>query len=700
MTRARDRIRRPAVAALAAATACALLAATPRDAFAQWDWSLFAPHSIENHAWFETFASWENDDSHGISPNSTWNDAFIREKLTLSTEGYSYDPRFLRYRLSLGGAVKQERYDSSVLGSTGWDIGEGLEYDARVTLLPDHPYNLLTFATRYEPVYPQQAAASHNNVADDYGVSLRYRRKPWFFDAGFLDSQMNTTGSNSDVQRVLVDGEYFKRWESGRQLTFNGSVHPSWYTDSNGLDGSSLESLVGNVIDLKKATLSSNFSDNTFDQKQDNQNSYDTKQLAWWELFSLYLPWNFRTDLEWRMHDDTSDIANPGPITLPDRHYSDDGNSARFDVVNRLYESVDTTYRFLRDVHDTSGGNSTELSNGVDVQYTKQVPHGRVLVGGSFERSDFDNHGMTDVVADPYTGTAVPGTFTLRRTDVDPSSIVVLLRSPIPPFETIQLVEGVHYFVNTLVEPFEVQILSLPVEFVVPGSYDFYLSYSQSTGEYELQTDDGTGSASVELFNQLVTPYFRYTAVRSSVLSGVYPGTPIDSDSYSTGVRLLYGPVRARGEYQRLEWASNPYDAWRAELQYVGPITRTITTYTTATFLDRHFLGGEAPYTTPRYYERIITVSGTITKQLFSRNLVLAIGGSYSNISGLTDSNAWSANSSIIWHIGKLDLSLTATAYGSDSHTGVVSTAPPSSLPESFRRDHELISINIKRQLL
>lgn len=657
------------------------------DASAQW--TAFLPRPLENHAFFETYAAYERDRATGSARAITWQDTFLREKLTVESEGYSYNPRFILYRMSVGGAFKQELYENSAYSTRGWSIDEGIEYDARIYVLPEHSYNMQVFASRYEPVYRQQSARSHDSVANDYGVKLRYRRKPWLFDAGFLNTQLESSGTDSDIKLLTLDGEYFKRFVNGNEFSLRTAVRPSWYSDSNGLDGTAQEYLASNFINLKRLRLNSDVTQNSFEQTRKEFSDYETDQFSVRELMSIYLPWNFRTNLTWRLHDDSSVVDDDGP--RPKRRFSDKGNNVQLDVVHRLYESLDTRYRFQRDSRDSRGGDSIMMTNGMNMDYTKQIPRGRFLAGVSVARSDIENSGFGDIVNDPYTATAVPGTFTLRQRDVDPTSIIVVLRSPIPPFENISLVEGVHYQVNTLLDPFEVQITNLPAEFVVPGSYDLYVSYSLRSGDYELRIDTAGSTVSLEMFRNLLTPYFRYLAQRSDLLSGSYPGVPIDSDSYTAGLRILYGPLRARGEYQLLDWDLNPYRAWRAELQYVGELTRSINAYATANYLNRHYLGADPPYTSRNFTEQVVTISATVTKQLYWRSLSLSAGGSYSHLTGLTESDAWSANSSIIWRYGKLDVSVGLSAYGSNSTSGVSSSA---------ERDHQLFSITLRRQLL
>lgn len=679
------RRRRPSPAG-AASLLAAMLALAPS---AEAAWTDFLPTPLEKHAWIETFASYERDDSKGDASAVRWSDTFFRERLAIDSSGYSYDPRFLLYQLWIAGSGKQELYDSSAYDRSKWEIDGAIEYDLRMLLLPEHAYNFEVFASRREPVYRQQAATSRDTVMDRQGATLRYEFKPWFLTSTFVNTSIDSAGSSSDVQNLNVNGEWFKRFVSGNEVSMSGAFTPSWYSNSEGLDGNSMEYLVSNIIDLRKVRLNSNVSQNAFDQSQGDDSRYDTDQFAAWELLSLYLPWGFTAEATYRHYDDNSVVDSGDPS--PERRYTNAGDRVQVELIHRLYDSLDTRYRFGQENRDSTNGTSDRLSNGLFLDYVKKISHGRMLAGVNFNRYDLTNTGFADVVSDPYTATPVPGTIALRQNNVDASSIIVALRSPLPPFENIVLVEGLHYQVNSALEPFEIQVLTLPPEFVVPGSYDLYVSFSMQTGDYELRTDSAGTALSLELLDGKVTPYFRYMLQRSDVLSGAYPGAPIDSDSYTTGLRLVYGPLRARGEYQIMEWDINPWRAGRAEIQYVGTIARTITAYSTLTYLNRQYLGGDPPYSTLDYTEEVVTVSGNLTKQLWSNSLFVTVGGSYSHMTGISDSDAWSANSSLIWHVGKLDIALTASAFGSESTTG---------FNPSVEREHELISLNIRRQLL
>lgn len=664
----------------------AVAALVPCRAAAQW--TAFLPSPYENHAFFETYASFERDSSNGGHSEVDWTDTFLRERFTLQSLGYSYDPRFVQYQLSLSGAATQERYDSAALDSGRWKAAGAFEYDARLYFLPDHPYNFRVFASRHQPVFREKASSGHDTVADTYSALARYRHKPYFFNASFLDSSHDSSGSSSNVKRLGFDGEYFKRFHNGYEVSVNGAINPSWYVDSRGLDGSSNEYLLGNFVNLKRLRLNSSLTQNSFEQSREPSQNYDTDQFQWWERLSVYLPWNFRTNVAYRYHDDNSTVATG---VQPEREYSDNGNNVQFDLIHRLYDSLDSTYRLTHDARTSSGGRTALLSHGLSFDYNKRIPRGRFATGLSLGRVHTDNSGFADIVNDPYTATAVPSTFALRQQNIDPETIEVFLKSPLPPYEMIRLDEGVHYHKNTSVEPFEIQIFGLPPDFVIPGTYDLYLNFSLRGGEFELQSDSLGNSVTLQLFDDLLTPFFRYLAIRSDVLSGQSPGIAVDSDAYTAGLLAHYGPLRARGEFHYLDWEANPQRSWRTELQYVATLWRSTSAYAVASYVNRHYLGGQGLYYTDEYTEETVTTAATVTQTLPFRDMYLSLGGSYSNIRGLVESNAWSVNSSFVWRIGKLDVSVGLSAYGADT----ASRQGPAT-----DRNRELLFVSLRRQLM
>jgi len=672
----------------------------PSAAGAQW--TEFIPQPYENKAFLEAYSSFERDNTHGNTGNTRWTDTFVREKLTVSSNGYSYHPRFLQYQFSLSGIGRQENYDNNASGAGGWSSRLGLEYDATLFFLPEHPYNLQVYARRFEPVFKEQAATQHSNVETSYGVSFRYRKKPYFFSTSYISSSIDSGETSSDVRRFSLIGEYFKRLQSGSEVSFNGGFNPSWFSNSEGLDGNQMEYLLGNFLNLQRVPwwavpvrLDSTASKTNFEQDSSSSGTFENDQLFWQERLSAYLPWNFRSDLSYRYQDNESTI--PGTGSVPGRTLSNTGKDFQIDVVHRLFQSLDTTYIFLHNTRDSTNGDSTAVSHSLNVNYTKLIPKGRVLAGINASTTDNDNTGQADVVNEPYLAIPVPGVFILRQQNVAPGSIVVLLKSPLPPFEVITLEENVHYTVTPVVSTFEISVYALPSEFVVPGTYDFLVSYSLTTGDFELRTDTYGGNITVELLDNLLAPYFGYMKLSSDVVSGVFPGIPVDSTTYTTGLLCNYGPLQVRGEYQELDWDVSPYEAWRAEVQYVSALNATTNVYAAAAYLNKYYpqgttysITGTTVIPSASLTEESETVSGSIQKHLFSRKLSLSVGGSYTHLQGQVDTDAYTVSASLNWRIGKLELMVGANAYASDTSG---STNP------SIRRDHELVHVRVRRRL-
>src|SRR4051812_3313237 len=79
-------------------------------------WTLFAPRQVARGSEIELFGSREREDYGSDLRRIGWRDTFFKEKLTLFSDGYIYHPRFLQYHVSLSGALKQESYESTLLG--------------------------------------------------------------------------------------------------------------------------------------------------------------------------------------------------------------------------------------------------------------------------------------------------------------------------------------------------------------------------------------------------------------------------------------------------------------------------------------------------------------------------------------------------------------------------------------------------------
>jgi hypothetical protein len=250
-------------------------------------------------------------------------------------------------------------------------------------------------------------------------------------------------------------------------------------------------------------------------------------------------------------------------------------------------------------------------------------------------------------------------------------------------------VEGSDFVVSMVGTAVQIDILPLAPPFVIGNAYDVSVTYSLLSGEFEMLTNTYALNASVSLLDNMLTPYAEFVAVRSDVVSGFFPGSSLDSTTKTVGVNFLDGPWRALGEYQSFDWSVSPYEALRAQVQYVGSLSPTTRLYGTASYLHRHYPVGANSELPDPYSDSITNVSGSVQQDFLARTLTLAGGGTYTKQQGRVRGDSFSVNASIDWRVGKLDLSAGASGYGSETQTFV---------SEPFNRVHQYYYFRIRRQ--
>jgi hypothetical protein len=661
------------------------------------DWTDFAPTAVDNGVWLDVYTTREHNQFGSGGRSSHWTDTYLKQKLTVGSLGYSYDPKFLQYRFTFGGAFSQEDFTSSFQRNTGWRTNTGPEYDTRLTLLPEHFYNLMVFAARYEPMFREQAAVHISEVENRRGASFRYRKKPYFLNTNFVNQTNDFGVTNTEVNQLAVTGRYFLRTKAGNELSFNGVFNPQWFSDSQGLNGSSQEYSGGNTVSVNNVRLTSSVVSRNFNQEapstqnqEGHTQNFDSNQFSVYELLNVPLPWGFRSDAYYRYLDEEGTFSG---LTIPQERLTNRTNDIRANLVHRFYESLDTGYHFERTSQDSQGGSTTTLLHTVDTTYTKLIPWGRALTGLSVGTGDTNNSGTSDVINETHSGILVPGSFRLLQPNVAREGIVVFLKSPLPPFDLVQLVENVHYVLIPVQNSFEIRLLTLPPRFALPERYDFLVSYTNLGGDFDLYQNTLSNNYGLELFDNQVDPYFSYALVRSGVNSGSFPGNLADTTSYTVGLFLQRGPFRGRGEYQDLEWDVSPYRSWRGELQYVSPITKTTDANAFFTYVSTYYPHGLSQGQ-KAYTDESETASGYLQQQLsfLTEGLSVNVGGSYSRLSGLVDGDAWSANGYLTWAVGQLQLILGATAYQAQTDA--------TSVVVGSQRENQYYYLRLRRRLL
>jgi len=643
-----------------------LAAVEPRATLAAW--TDFLPRTFDNGAYLEVHGLFEEEENRYADRTFQWSDTFFKEKLTLFSNGYVYHPRFLLYGAAVTGVISQERYGTSLVPSDEWRPDNGFEYDFSLRFLPEHPYNLSLFARRYEPLFTERFAGRENSISTTHGADFRYRHKPYFVHARYSDDTLTSGELSSSVERLGLDGEYFKLFQDNDYLSVTASYKPSRFDRSSGLTGSNREVSAGNLVSLGRYRLDSNLSSTLYEQEDLRSRRFESEQLIWRERFDVRLPMNFRGELTYRHQ--KSDSRFPDAAPGQTRALSSLSRDLSALLSHQLFESLTSSYRFTRGEQSSQGGESRSTGHQLGFSYDKTIPHGRLLLGANLGRSDVESSGQSDVVNEPHPGVAVPGAFTLLQENVEPQSLAVFVRSPISPFESIQLQEGLHYLVSNLVNALEVQVLSLPPQFTLPGSYDFVASYSLASGTFGLASRYKTFSGSVALFDDLLTPYVSYASVDSEVKSGFYPGAIPDSTTKTAGLLFRWDGLRARGEYREVEWETSPYSLWLGELQYTGALSRSTRLHGSLSHRRWDFPQGRSgSFGGPQAAEVQTTdmIAADVQQKLFRQRLLLSVGGSYSENHSSFDSRSHSVNASLGWKMGRTDLSAGATIYDTEA---------------------------------
>lgn len=650
------------------------------------DWKLFIPQPYERGAELRFTALGERDDNRLGNNTLNWDDRYLREKFSVYSKGSVYHPRFLQYDVSLGGLLRQEDYSSSLSESTGWQHSSGVEYNARVYVLPEHPYNGELFAFRLEPLTRQRASTLLSNVETSKGALFRYRKKPRFLNARYVENTIDTSESFSRTRTYGFGGTYLKDFENAKLLTVSASYNHPGFSNSFGLKGHSNEYLLSGLIRNRWLSSNSDLSKTDLTQGSSVLETLGSDQFSFMELVSARLRYNFRSDFRYRHQRNTNNTASAATAPI---ERSSTINEAEVTVAHQLYESLESRYTFRRESTASTGGDSTNVGNYGYVNYTKRTDWGILLTGLNLGRSSLDSSGETAVVNETHAVVSVPGSFLLNEPQqVDPLSIQVFLKSPLPPNETILLEENVHYTVFFGGASVQINVFSLPPRFAVPETYDFVVTYAFLNGTFKLQTDTFGYRFSFDFFNSLM-PYYDYSRTAQDLLSGSFPGQLYDSTAQTVGLVYRRAGLRLMGEYQNLDWPVSPYNAKRFEARYTDSVTPTFSLTAAAEYLDKYYLESVLE-TQDAHRDKRTSLFMNIQKQLFDRRLRFTAGGSYSRFRGLLQGDLVSFNTSLTWRVAKLDFALGASAYRSDT-TGPVS-------PDQLRT-HQYFYLNVGRKL-
>ncbi len=675
--------------------AAMMVAGVPSTGMAAW--SEFLPKIYDYGADLKLTSSYESTDNKVNGKGNNWNDTFIKETIGMYVDGFSYDPKFVQFRLAVSGGLKQEDFSASSLSDTertGWRTGTAKEYDFTLFLLPDHPYNLRLFSYHSEPLFKTEFAVSIPISEDGKGAVLRYKRKPFFVSTSYTTVSSESGSSSSDVDSVTGNVTYLKDFSHQRNLTVASSYDHSNFSDSSGLTGNSSDYQLTGNLSLGMISLNAGATKSDYQQENASSSNSNDATAVRGGLFAS-LPLNFGAGFSYDYSKNTSNVASP---TTPATESSSTSNGLAFSITHRLFKSLNSYYTFQKNSLSGSFGETDTTSNTLTFSYNKVIPWGTLVAGLTLGRSTLDSKGAASVVNEPHlqVPVPVPGSFPLNQLGIDPATIIVFVKDPVPPNQLVQLNEGINYVLDTTPSGFiEITNITLPLtpDFPVPGSYDFFVTYSLKAADFKVREDTIGYNASLSLFNGMVNPFFSYSKTSSTVESGTFPeGEPLSASSTSVGLVFYREPFRVITQYTEVSSNLNSSKMWKAEAMYSKAISETTRLYTSATYAVTSYPQGTSLEGGPGYDQQSGSFSANLMKRFPSKNLSLSGGGTYSYVTaGPTKSTAYSFTSNLAWRVGKVFLSLGANMMFADSEgTQQLKT-------ESFRQYYYL---NVRRKLL
>ena len=342
----------------------------------------------------------------------------FEEKLSLSTKGDIYHPKFLLFDAAMGFGLAQQRFTADNDSDRTSAVLD--EYDFHASLLPQKPYPLSGHLSRTEGLIPRQFLGSLRTETDNMGLILPLRAGSWP-----MTFEWNKSETKQDALGSLAS-DFFNRDSDrfGYSLThdFSRLSHLSFRFDSDKVSQQS--SATATDLDQKRYMLSHDWIFGSDEKHQlssivsslNQSGSFNVDVFEWEERLKLQHSPTFLTNYALRLADTKQqDFTN--------REFR---GTVGFE--HKLYESLITTGSVFSAKSDLGGQGDLDTDGGVlGFNYTKKNRWGALL--GSYstaltQEEQTGGNGVGVVIDESHVFTD-PLPITLDRANIDTSSIVV-----------------------------------------------------------------------------------------------------------------------------------------------------------------------------------------------------------------------------------------------------------------------------------
>ncbi|MBU4261812.1 MAG: hypothetical protein KKC76_08035 [Proteobacteria bacterium] len=649
----------------------------------------FIPKYVDFSADLGVGSLYESDKVESTS-TSTRSDLTIQEGLNVQGLGYIYSPLFISMATSVTLGLQQEQIDNNGDKSSYYD-GNANQFKQEFKILPSHPYNLELYFLRATPMTAGTAGSSGSVVIYEQGARARYDERPWSSTLSYTNH--DSSGSfSSDNQSLLYNLNYF---QTGTNVS--GTYNHNTSSNNDGAEDTTRDMYNLNFIKkLGKVRFNSRW---THDEHDQEDSYYDAlPSSSFMEEDELYgevdveLPHNFDTILSYLNSDRNSTyFRDTGTLeSYTETQYYN------FRLHHRLYKSLNSSFSAGKQTTDAIGGNTDQQNYRLAFDYAKQIPWGNVLAGVWDGISYIDNNGAPVTLFETHTVDTGLNFFTLKYQTIEPASIEVRILDYNNNDRTILLTEGIHYLVTPFPNSFRITIINLPLDGLVDPDgniwdYSYKVDYSFVPADYNLRNKDWGASLQVALFNSLITPHYSYIQNDQKVMDGWFPGDPAHVKTHSLGVGFNAYPFNGDMTQSWLRSNTTDEDRLASYVSYSREITANTSGQLRLSFEDvqttQYELGNVGP--TTDLSEQFYSAQAQIQTVLPQKNMNASLATNYTLYQGLGDSTNISFFSSLIWHVGLLDLNVTASYTSAEANVGATSSS----------RQFTMIRFMIKRKL-
>jgi len=638
-------------------------------------------------------------------PDSTQKDSQInlQEFIKIYGFGYIYSPYFITLESSIGVGLKQERIKQDI---TRESDEEATSFFHKFHFLPSHPYNLELFASQTNPMSGGRAGDSSSRRKDKFGAIFKYNQNP-INSTISLEKQDAKDDFSGDIESILVSLNYSKS-----DLLVGNNYN---YSKTDRSDSSNHYSFYNLHLHKKLTRMSINAHWGNNRLKHDGTDSTTwNKGDEWYGEIIPVLPDKFTSMLYFKKNRKKFDYQS----SSDDDQLLHDSHAFLFRLSHRLFSSLTNTLITTFQENESKKnqkalGESNTLNLQINSNYSKKIRPGHLGINFQAGLNNLDNKGFT-VASESHPSDAanykkdeLPITFTLRNTNVQTDSTIILIKK----YDTHNyqlLAEGVHFQHETVNDVTTVTINDIPAgidEFTIKATY----THGQ-TMAYKLQTTSWGYNLELNLLDNLIKPNYSFSTNKQSERGGNYFGELATSTTHNMQCNFSRPPLTggiSRQWHKSVgnDWPANPPLNKTSNKQYEDRFNTNARYQKKINDFSNGSIGLEYENNKQKHQQINNTddiITNTLNKTSEDRytataqfqtnwphaNLTGTIFGNYSLTKSNSEDTSYTLQSNLRWQFGKLDLSLNAAYRNYESITdGETSTTENTSINLNLTRN-------------